>query len=96
MKKLTKLEKSVVKSKILAVLTMAKKSMSLLEIKKVVEGADRSLIRKLEAEGSIKKLGHYAKNSTKQFIHPRTGKLETVGGSYSYTYEIIKSIKGDK
>ena len=96
MKKLTKLEKSVIKSKILAALTMAKKSMSLLEIKKVVEGADRSLIRKLEAEGSIKKLGHHAENSTKQFMHPRTGQLETVGGTYSYTYEIIKSIKGDK
>ena len=96
MKKLTKLEKSVIKAKILAVLTMAKKSMSLLEIKKVVEGADRGLVRELEAEGSIKKLGHHAENSVKTFIHPRTGKLETVGGTYSYTYETIKSIKGDK
>ena len=91
MKKLTKLEKSVVKSKILAVLTMAKKSMSLLEIKKVVEGADRSLIRKLEAEGSIKKLGHYAKNSTKQFMHLESKELETVKGTYFYTYKIVEA-----
>ena len=96
MKGLTKLEKSITKLQILGVLTDAKKSMSLLEIKKAVQGASRSLVRKLETEGSIKKLGHHAENSTKTFIHPRTGQLETIGGSYSYTYEAIKSIKGDK
>ena len=96
MKGLTKLQKLDIKLEILEVLAKSKKSMSLLDIKKVVEGADRSLVRKLEAEGSIKKLGHHAENSTKQFMHPRTGQLETIGGTYFYTYEITKAIKEDK
>ena len=96
MKGLTKSEKSNIKVQILAVLAEAKKSMSLLEIKKVVEGANRGLMRELEVKGNVKKLGHHAGNSTKQFMHPRTGKLETISGTYSYTYEITKTIKGDK
>ena len=91
MKKLTKLEKSVVKSKILAVLTMAKKSMSLLDIKKVVKGADRSLVRKLEAEGSIKSIGHYLHNSNKTFTHEESKKIEVIKGTYFYTYKVVEA-----
>ena len=85
-----------IKHDILKLLSDAKKSLSLLEIRKVVEEADRGIMRELEASGEIKQVKHYEHNSEKVIIHPETQEREKFLGTRINKYELIKKEKGDK
>ena len=87
-----------IKHDILKLLRDAKKSLSLLEIRKTVEGADRSIMRELEASGKVKISEHFLENNGHVIVHPHTQEREKIKGTKVNMYEIIKNktVEGDK
>lgn len=93
--KLTKQESRLaIKEGVLQALKKSKKSLSLLEISKVVDGVDRSIVRELERERLVKKLRHFEGNSNKTFSHKETKKVEKVKGTEIYTYKLVSNKEG--
>lgn len=84
------LAKAITKTNVLKTLGEAKKSMTMLELKKVVTGVNRKIMRELGREGLVKWIPHYAHNSSKTFVHSETKKLEEIKGTYYHTFEIVK------
>jgi len=94
----TEFTENRIKYDILKLLSDAKKSLSLLEIRKVVEGADRKVMRELEASGDIKVSEHFLENNGHVLVHPETQEREKIKGTKVNRYEIIKNktVEGDK
>jgi len=87
-----------IKHDILKLLSDAKKSLSLLEIRKTVEGADRGIMRELEASGEIKVSEHFLENNGHVLVHPETQEREKIKGTKVNVYSIIKNkiVEGDR
>jgi len=94
----TEFKENKIKHDILKLLSDTKESLSLLEIRKVVEGANRGIMRELEASGDVKVLEHFLENNGHVLVHPETQEREKIKGTKVNMYEIIKNkiIEGDK
>ena len=94
----TEFTENKIKHDILKVLSDAKKLLSLLEIRKIVEGADRGIMRELEASGEIKVSEHFLENNGHVIVHPETQEREKIKGTKVNMYSIIKNkiVEGDR
>ena len=80
-----------IKGDVLTLLRPSKFALSLLDIQKVVDGVDKSILKELISENKIKVVSHYLHNSDKTFTHPETHKTDKIKGTHIYKYEIVKN-----
>jgi hypothetical protein len=92
---ITKAERnSIIKREIVDLIKEAKRGLTLLEIRTVIDKADRKLMRELVEDNEIKIRHHFLKNSDKVFTHTETKKVDKIKGTRVNRYEIVE--KGNK
>jgi hypothetical protein len=85
-----KVDREKIKADILTLLRPSRVSLSLLDIQKVIDGVDKSILKELISEGKIEAVSHFEHNSNKTFTHPETHKIEKIKGTHIYKYKIVK------